>query len=454
MKSRKLFILELVVLGLFLLSCGLPGTHAIFPATGTPTLALPLTATPTLTLPPTDTPILPPSATPTLTETDTAPILPTPSGLTPTLAGPAMTHLALGQKIDITYIHMIDVNQGWGIGGLDKASDHVFRTQDGGETWREVTPAQPAPVSSASITALGYFLNADTAWVTYGPVPGTYVIPPFIQVWKTEDGGGKWTYGSIDTSLVTGEAFSPYYLNFADKQHGWLMVYLGAGMMHAYVALFMTVDGGATWTDILDPYTANDIQSFSKTGMVFVDPKTGWLTRDSQGVDPSPHIFRTTDNGVTWKRLDLPAPADMPALYDSYACSTTSPNAFSAVSVIIAMTCRDIDTFKIEKDYAYFTSDAGINWQTYPLPSDYSIGEGLYFLSPQSGLALGRMVYKTSDGGKTWNFIQQVNWDGQFSFVSMELGWAHVFNDQGETALVKTINGGETWAMLYPVVGP
>jgi hypothetical protein len=38
--------------------------------------------------------------------------------------------------------------------------------------------------------------------------------------------------------------------------------------------------------------------------------------------------------------------------------------------------------------------------------------------------------------------------------VSMDLGWAHVFNEQGETALVKTVNGGETWAMLYPVVGP
>ncbi len=454
MKSRKLFILELVFLSLFLFSCGFPGTHAILQATGTPTSTLPPTATPILTLPPTRTPTLPPSATPTLTETDTAPILPTPPVLTPTLAGPAMTHFVLGQKIDITYIHMVDVNQGWGIGGLDKASDHVFRTRDGGETWREVTPPQPAPGAGASITALGYFLDADTAWVTYGPPAGTYAVPPFIQVWKTEDGGGKWSYGSIDTSLVTGEAFSPYYLNFADKQRGWLMVYLGAGMMHAYVALFMTVDGGATWTDILDPYTTNDIQSFSKTGMVFVDPKTGWLTRDSQGVDPSPHLFRTTDSGVTWKRLDLPAPADIPSLFNSYACGTTSPNAFSAVSVIIAMTCRDIGTFKIEKDYTYFTSDAGGTWQTYPLPSDYSLGEGLYFLSPQNGLALGRMIYKTSDGGKTWNFIQQVSWDGQFSFVSMELGWAHVFNDQGETALVKTINGGETWVMLYPVVGP
>jgi photosystem II stability/assembly factor-like uncharacterized protein len=351
-------------------------------------------------------------------------------------------------------IHMIDINQGWSIGGLKKASDHVFRTADGGQTWRDVTPPQPAPSASASITALGYFLNATTAWVAYGYPAESGGVPPFIQVWKTNDGGGKWSYGSIDTSLVSGETFSPYFLNFTDIQHGWLMVYLGAGMMHAYVALFMTNDGGATWTDILDPFTDNGIQSFPKTGMVFVDPQTGWLTRDAQGVDPTPHIFRTTDSGVTWTRLDLPAPADVSNLYDSYACGSYSPNAFSALSVAIAMKCLDNGTFKIEKDYAYFTSDGGVTWETNPLPADYTFGVGLYFFSPQSGLALGRKIYKTTDGGQTWKYIQQVSWDGQFSFLSMDLGWAYVFNDQGENALVKTVNGGETWTMLHPIVGP
>ena len=118
------------------------------------------------------------------------------------------------------------------------------------------------------------------------------------------------------------------------------------------------------------------------------------------------------------------------------------------------MKCLDQATFKSEKDYAYFTSDGGITWQTTPLPIDYTLGEGLFFFSPQSGLALGLKIYQTSDGGQTWKFIQQVSWDGQFSFVSMELGWAYVFNDVGEIALVKTVNGGETWTMLHPLVGP
>lgn len=81
----------------------------------------------------------------------------------------------------------------------------------------------------------------------------------------------------------------------------------------------------------------------------------------------------------------------------------------------------------------------------------------VFFFSPQSGLALGRKIYRTGDGGRTWTFIQQVTWDGQFSFLSgssTDLGWASVFNAQGETALVKTDNGGQSWSMLDPIVGP
>jgi len=442
------FFVVFVTACLIISSCTLTPTAATSPTVTNPPATPTLPATPTVSIPTT-----PPIPTPSITDTETPTNLPLPIVPTPTLAGPAIAHFAPGKKIDITYIHMIDTGQGWGIGGLNKASDHVFRTLDGGQTWRDVTPPQPVPDAGDTVAALGYFMDANTAWVAYGPPLASGGMPPYIQVWKTTDGGGIWFYSSIDTSPVSGEAFSPYYFNFSDAQHGWLMVYLGAGMMHAYVAIFATSDGGATWTDILDPYTDNDIQSFPKTGMVFADPQTGWLTRDSDGVDPTPHVFRTTDGGVTWTRIDLPAPAGTPNLYDSQACGTYSPNAFSAQSVIVAMKCLDTATYKFESDYVYFTGDGGVTWNTYPLPADYTIGEGLDFISSQDGLALGRKIYKTTDGGQTWKFVQQVNWDGQFSFISVDLGWASVTNNQGPIALVKTVNGGATWTILHPVVG-
>ena len=59
--------------------------------------------------------------------------------------GTPIAHLDPDTLILVTHIQMISQERGWGIGGLDGASDHVFRTNDGGQTWIDVTPPEPAP---------------------------------------------------------------------------------------------------------------------------------------------------------------------------------------------------------------------------------------------------------------------------------------------------------------------
>ncbi|MCJ7586234.1 MAG: hypothetical protein MUO30_15935 [Anaerolineales bacterium] len=422
---------------LVLAGCNLPNTPTASPVLVSPPLAnpTPLSDKPTPQLP-----------SPTPTE------ITTPASPTPTLNGPAIQHLAAGQAIDITYIHMVDVDTGWGIGGLNKASDNIFRTQDGGATWRDITPPQPVPPPGVNLVAIGAFLDASIGWVAYGGQD--YPPLPYAYVWYTQDGGTTWQYSAIDSS-VSPEAFSPWFIDFVDGQHGWLMFYLGAGMSHNYVALFDTTDGGATWTDILDPYTDGGIQSFLKTGMVFVDAQTGWLARDGHGVDPIPHIFRTSDGGGTWERIDLPTPATEPTFYEKWACGTYSPNTFSAQSVVVAMKCLNVDDFKTEKDYVYSTTDGGSTWQAYLLPDTYKMGEGLLFLNPQTGLALGRKIFRTDNGGQTWMLAGEVFWDGQFIYMDIGHGWAVARNpDTGEIALVRKSSTDGPWRILHPVVAP
>ena len=96
------------------------------------------------------------------TTTPTAKVTPgtqTPVPPTPIIPGPAIPHMAAGQKFDITYIHMVDTNQGWGIGGPAQAEDHVFHTQSGGQTWRDVTPPQPAPTAGDTYCGPGVLLR-------------------------------------------------------------------------------------------------------------------------------------------------------------------------------------------------------------------------------------------------------------------------------------------------------
>ena len=46
-----------------------------------------------------------------------------------------------------------------------------------------------------------------------------------------------------------------------------------------------------------------------------------------------------------------------------------------------------------------------------------------------------------------------MNWDGQFSFVDLNTGWA-VATNAGQIALVRTVDGGGTWQEVRPVVAP
>ena len=307
-----------------------------------------------------------------------------------------------------------------------------------------------------TVAALGFFSDAAHAWVAYAPTElGS--VPPGVRVWFTSDGGASWSYGVVDTSQVSQESFLPLYLTFADAQHGWLLVALGAGMNHQYVGLFATNDGGKSWALIQDPTSPAEMQSFPKTGLAFADADTGWLTRDGQGVDAVAHVIKTEDGGVTWTRIDLDGPDGSSSWYDAHACGTYSPVAFSPKSLLVLVKCLDNATFKVEQDYLYATSDGGQTWKVVTLPAAFAVEDppagGLFFSDAQKGLALGREIFGTADGGKTWSARKQVNWDGQFSFVDINTGWA-IARNAGQIALVKTVDSGKTWQEIRPVVAP
>ena len=101
-----------------------------------------------------------PSPTSTPTPITRATPMPT-STVPPPLKLTALQRLAAGQPVTITYISMLDPTMGWAIGG---AEDHVLRTDDGGETWHDVTPPEPAPIAEEpGKIASGFFLDANRA---------------------------------------------------------------------------------------------------------------------------------------------------------------------------------------------------------------------------------------------------------------------------------------------------
>ncbi len=340
--------------------------------------------------------------------------------------------------------------EGWAIGGLAGAEDHVLRTEDGGVTWADVTPPEPAQeMPYTRQVAIGYFADAGTGWVAYAQAPGFPGQPPAV-VWHTSDAGQTWD-SSFPLDLAgLQETFVPFFLGFADRQVGWLMVGVGAGMSHQYVVLYMTGDGGRTWERVLDPYGDSPIQVCWKTGLAFADAQTGWLTRDCGGVVDGAFVDVTRDGGRTWTSVELLPPADQPEAFGyPNACGTHSPVLASPRSGLVGVSCEIYEPGEVRlgPSLVYRTEDGGASWSAASAPP----GE-LGMLDGRLTWAFGREIQRTPDEGLTWSLIKSVSWDGQFDFVTLDRGWA-VARDGEEIALVRTVDGGATWQLLEPVTG-
>jgi photosystem II stability/assembly factor-like uncharacterized protein len=345
---------------------------------------------------------------------------------------------------------MIDPNTGWAIGGTGSAGDHVLNTADGGQTWRDITPPQPALAGETNNTAIGFFQTPETAWVTYYIDP-TYAIPAAPVVWRTQDGGQSWQASQpLDVSGLV-EIYWPSDLLFADSQNGWLLVHVGAGMSHDYVALYKTDDGGQTWKRLLDPYGDSGIQGCGKTALLFTDAQNGWLTGDCNGVQAGVFLFQTADGGSTWQPVSLPEPETAPDIFTDFniACGSYSPVFFTPQFGRLVVECQNYTKNPTEvSNYLYTTQDGGVSWMSTQYP-----GGALIFITPEVGLSLWHDISNTQDGGQTWELVKSVSWVGQFSFVSEQIGWA-VARADDQIALVQTTDGGKIWAEIHPKIAP
>lgn len=427
-----------------------PGTSVPATATQAPSPA-PATAT---TVPPTIAPSQKAAPSPSALPATASSV---PVSLTPV---PIAT-LAPGQAVTITTIHMLDANAGWALGGAESTGDHVLRTADGGQTWSEVSPPQPAPTSTQSlaVSAAASFADANNAWVVYGS--GLVAPTATATVWHTTDGGQNWTASqpfAMDSS-GSAEYFAATDLQFLDSQNGWFIAHEGAGMNHDYFTLFKTTDAGQSWTQLIDP-TQGGPQSCTKTGLQFTSAQTGWLTGDCHGVAPRVFFKHSDDGGATWQDVVLPAPAGQTELFtrDDAGCATDSLHFWDAQNAELSVSCLILSANPIQTlNFVYRTRDGGATWTSNPSPA-----RSLTFLNPVVGWALaggdnpGQPPYDlsyTQDLGKTWTKLNTLAWTGQLDFVDFKLGWAVARADQA-IALVTTTDGGVTWQEIHPHIAP
>jgi len=380
-------------------------------------------------------PLNPTSSPPPASET---PQLPQPSpAVDITLAGDPFPLLPAGYEISIQEVALVTPDFGWGLAPGEGGIYHILRTDDGGETWREITPPQPLTPNSSWLYPSVDFYDPDTGWASYS---GTDLI------WSTHDGGRTWQPTRLEYTAYLGGL-----IHNLDKDRIWFFQFVDGGMQKVNTVLYSSQDGGHTWTKVLDPFSDAVIQGFDKTGVDFYDAQYGWLTRFFRGVTPQISLEITSNGGSTWESLELPSPPSGIDVFSTCACGLYDPHLDSKTAGSFRLTCQCGSAENpLIKSYLYQTFDGGNSWEIVSIPEGelLHISAGIYYVISQE-------IYRTEDRGENWDYIKTVNWDGQLSFADKltALGIAFCQEDDG-SALVKTKNGCATFQLIEPKLLP
>ncbi|HYP01153.1 MAG TPA: hypothetical protein VER76_13255, partial [Pyrinomonadaceae bacterium] len=226
------------------------------------------------------------------------------------------------------------------------ASGGIWKTTNGGQTWRPIFERQ-GTISVGDIALEPK--NPEVVWVGTGESNVRNSVSFGDGVYKSTDGGKTWRHmGLRDTRHISRIVINPRNPD---------VVYVGA-LGHAFGAndergVFMTTDGGRTWTKTLYLDTEHGISDLD------IDPvnpnvlyagvwnfrRTPWTHRSGS---ERGGVFKSIDGGRTWNRLTTGLPKLIGRIGVKVAPS--SPN------IVYAITESKDGTL-------YRSDDAGDNWR-------------------------------------------------------------------------------------------
>ena len=359
------------------------------------------------------------------TEIPPTPIPDTPAP--PAINAPVVESPAL---VEIQFLNELD---GWGI-----TESQIVRTNDGGVIWYNVTP----PDVTTSGQSLGTFiLDKEHAWLQ---IPDFNNFPNNGLLYRTTDGGLTWT--------VSSTPFSGGDLNFIDANKGWMLADLGVGAGSNAVAVFQTMDGGATWSQTYtnDPNLPDASDSLPlggiKSDLVPLNMQTAWVSGVTYS-SGSIYLFRTDDSGHNWSLVtpELPAGAENFELgIDKDQMQfVTATDGFLVVRM----------AGQANQTAVYTTNDAGNTWTLTPtiIPNAGASD----FLSAQDAIIYnGQQFYVTRDAARTWTSVTpNIVFGDSFAnmeFVNPNTGWMITVDPASHRSLYRTNDGGTTWSPVIP----
>jgi len=217
----------------------------------------------------------------------------------------------------------------------------VWKTTDGGTTWRPLTDSQPDLAMGAIAVAPSNHLKV---YAGTGEANNSGDSNHGVGILVSNNGGATWSLntanGALDGTAIGQIAVDSTNANIAYAAVG--SDYSVNGLLYANEGIYKTTDGGTTWTNMTaavslpestDPATVD-------WSAVVVDPNTPAIVYAAIGDyygGVGNGIFRSTDGGTTWDMLsNAPNGGDSAlgriALAVSPAASTTGNHVLYVVA--------------------------------------------------------------------------------------------------------------------------
>jgi photosystem II stability/assembly factor-like uncharacterized protein len=318
-------------------------------------------------------------------------------------------------------------------------SGGLWKTTNGGYTWKPIFERQ-GTLSIGDIALQPG--NPDVIWVGTGESNTRNSVSFGDGVYKSNDGGKTWKHmGLKDTQYISGIAINPQNPD----------VVFVAAVGHAFGpneerGVFMTTDGGKTWTKTLyvdkehgcsdidiDPNNPNILYA----GMWSFERKP-WTFRSGS---EKGGVYKSIDGGRTWNKLTNGLPKQIGRIGVRVAPSNSN--------VVYAM-------LEAKEGLLYRSDDRGENWRIMSKQASI-VSRGFYYtrvrVDPTDEnhvFAVASTLYTSIDGGKTFRSITgRVHIDYHAFWIDPKNPKRIWVGQDGGFALSQ--DSGETWDPMYNI---
>jgi photosystem II stability/assembly factor-like uncharacterized protein len=314
----------------------------------------------------------------------------------------------------------------------------VWKTENAGQTWFNISDGffKTGSVGAVAVSES----DPNVVYAGMGEHAPRGVMTSYGDgVYKSTDAGKTWKHAGLkETQQISWIRIHPSNPD---------IVYAAAqGALHGPNpdrGVFKSTDGGATWKKVL---YVNDNTGCADLDIDVSNPRVLYaamwdhqrLPWEVRSGGPGSGMYKSTDGGDTWKKLENGIPKELGKMSVSI-CRSNPQKVYALIE----------SDWNKEKGGLYVSNDAGASFSQ--VSKDHRLTQRAWyyvevFADPQNEntvYVLNSPGLKSIDGGKTWTNIRGTHGDYHQLWINPNNNQNQVIANDGGAAV--TFNGGANW---------